>query len=38
VQEDLNDMAYFAAVVQYQGFTAAGRMIGVSKSVLSRRF
>lgn len=37
MQEDLNDMAYFAAVVQYQGFTAAGRMIGVSKSVLSRR-
>lgn len=37
MQDDLNDMAYFAAVVQYQGFTAAGRAIGVSKSVLSRR-
>lgn len=37
MQDDLNDMAYFAAVVQHQGFTAAGRVIGVSKSVLSRR-
>src|SRR5471030_339802 len=37
MQDDLNDMAYFAAVVQHQGFTAAGRAIGVSKSVLSRR-
>lgn len=37
MQDDLNDMVYFAAVVQHQGFTAAGRVIGVSKSVLSRR-
>lgn len=37
MQDNLNDMALFAAVVQYQGFTAAGRALGVSKSLLSRR-
>ncbi len=37
MQNNLNDMALFAAVVQHQGFTAAGRALGVSKSVLSRR-
>lgn len=37
MQDNLNDMALFAAVVQHQGFTAAGRVLGVSKSVLSRR-
>lgn len=34
---DLNDMQYFAAVVRYQGFTAASRATGVPKATLSRR-
>lgn len=34
---NLDDMAYFAAVVQYQGFTAAGKALAVPKSLLSRR-
>lgn len=37
MKQDLNDMAYFAAVVQHKGFTAAGRALGLSKSLLSRR-
>lgn len=37
MQDNLNDMALFAAVVKHQGFTAAGRALGVSKSLLSRR-
>lgn len=37
MNDNLNDMALFAAVVQHQGFTAAGRALGVSKSLLSRR-
>lgn len=37
MQHNLNDMALFAAVVQHQGFTAAARVLGVSKSLLSRR-
>ncbi|MGI4848913.1 MAG: LysR substrate-binding domain-containing protein [Janthinobacterium lividum] len=35
--EDLNDLFYFAAVVQHNGFSAAERAIGVNKSLLSRR-
>lgn len=34
---DLNDLQYFAAVVQHRGFSAAGRALGVQKSRLSRR-
>ncbi|AVF34457.1 LysR substrate-binding domain-containing protein [Rahnella sikkimica] len=37
MNEDLNDMALFAAVVKHQGFTSAGRALGLSKSLLSRR-
>jgi DNA-binding transcriptional LysR family regulator len=35
--EDLNDLAIFAKVVEYGGFSAAGRQLGVPKSRLSRR-
>ncbi len=35
--EDLNDMLYFAEVVERGGFAAAGRSLGVPKSRLSRR-
>lgn len=35
--QDLNDFAFFAAVVQHGGFAAAGRALGVPKSRLSRR-
>lgn len=35
--QDLNDLAYFAWVVEAQGFAAAGRAHGVPKSRLSRR-
>jgi DNA-binding transcriptional LysR family regulator len=34
---DLNDMVYFAEVVDRGGFAAAGRALGVPKSKLSRR-
>ena len=34
---DLNDMAYFAEVVDRGGFAAAGRSLGIPKSKLSRR-
>jgi DNA-binding transcriptional LysR family regulator len=34
---DLNDLYYFAQVVQHRGFAAAGRALGVPKSKLSRR-
>ena len=34
---DLNDLLYFAEVVDRGGFTAAGRVLGVPKSRLSRR-
>ena len=34
---DLNDLYFFAAVVEYGGFSAAGRAIGVPKSRLSKR-
>ena len=35
--EDLNDLYFFASVVQYGGFTAAARTLGVEKTRLSRR-
>src|SRR5580693_10142570 len=35
--EDLNDIYFFASVVQYGGFSAAARIIGVEESRLSRR-
>ena len=35
--KDLNDLHYFAAVVDHGGFSAAGRALGVQKSLLSRR-
>jgi DNA-binding transcriptional LysR family regulator len=35
--QDLNNMRYFAEVVDHGGFAAAGRMLGVPKSKVSRR-
>jgi DNA-binding transcriptional LysR family regulator len=35
--QNLNDLMYFAQVVEHGGFSAAERMLGVSKSRLSRR-
>lgn len=35
--QDLNDLYYFAKVVEAGGFAAAGRLIGIPKSRLSRR-
>jgi DNA-binding transcriptional LysR family regulator len=35
--EDLNDIYFFASVVQYGGFSAAARRIGAEKTRLSRR-
>jgi DNA-binding transcriptional LysR family regulator len=35
--QDLNDLFYFAQVVDYGGFAAAGRALGIPKSKLSRR-
>ncbi|MBC9250792.1 LysR family transcriptional regulator [Pseudomonas alcaligenes] len=35
--QDLNDLFYFAQVVEQGGFTAAGRLLGIPKSRLSRR-
>ena len=35
--QDLNDLYYFAKVVECGGFTAAGRALGIPKSRLSRR-
>ena len=35
--QDLNDMLYFAEVVERGGFAAAGRYLGLPKSRLSRR-
>ncbi|MBT2303014.1 LysR family transcriptional regulator [Variovorax paradoxus] len=35
--EDLNDLVFFAKVVEHQGFSAAGRQLGIPKSRLSRR-
>lgn len=34
---DLNDLAFFAAVVRHRGFAAAARALAVPKSTLSRR-
>ncbi|TBU97697.1 LysR substrate-binding domain-containing protein [Phytopseudomonas dryadis] len=34
---DLNDLMYFAKVVEHGGFAAAGRRLGIPKSRLSRR-
>ena len=35
--QDLNDLYYFAQVVDHGGFAPAGRALGVPKSKLSRR-
>ena len=35
--KDLNDLYFFAAVVDHGGFSAAGRALGIQKSLLSRR-
>ena len=35
--QDLNDIAFFAAVVENKGFSAAARALGLPKSTLSRR-
>ncbi len=35
--QDLNDLVYFARVVDHGGFAAAGRALGIPKSRLSRR-
>lgn len=35
--QDLNDLYYFAAVVEHSGFAAAERALGIPKSRLSRR-
>ena len=35
--QDLNDLYYFAEVVEHGGFAPAGRALGIPKSTLSRR-
>lgn len=35
--QDLNDLYYFAQVVEHAGYAAAGRALGIPKSKLSRR-
>src|ERR1700733_2559273 len=35
--QDLNDLYYFARVVEHGGFAPAGRALGIPKSTLSRR-
>jgi DNA-binding transcriptional LysR family regulator len=35
--QDFNDLYYFARVVEYGGYAAAGRALGIPKSKLSRR-
>jgi DNA-binding transcriptional LysR family regulator len=37
MHQDLNDLFFFAHVVEFGGFAPAGRALGVSKSLLSRR-
>jgi DNA-binding transcriptional LysR family regulator len=34
---DLNDLQFFASVVQNRGFSAAARVLGIPKSRISRR-
>lgn len=34
---DLNDLLFFAKVVEHGGFNAASRVLGIPKSRLSRR-
>ncbi|WP_266171938.1 LysR substrate-binding domain-containing protein [Dyella subtropica] len=35
--QDLNDLYFFASVVEHSGFSAAGRALGIPKSRLSKR-
>jgi hypothetical protein len=35
--QDLNELLFFAEVVDHGGFAAAGRALGIPKSRLSRR-
>ncbi len=35
--QDLNDLYYYAEVVEHGGFSAAARVLGLPKSKLSRR-
>ena len=35
--QDLNDLYYYARVVEHGGFSTAGRALGIPKSKLSRR-
>lgn len=35
--KDLNDLYYFAKVIEYGGFSAASNELGITKSLLSRR-
>ena len=35
--QDLNDLYYYAQVVEHGGFAPAGRALGIAKSRLSRR-
>ena len=35
--QDLNDLYFFAKVVEHKGFAPAGRVLGIPKSTLSRR-
>lgn len=35
--QDLNDLYFFSKVVEHEGFAAAGRVLGIPKSTLSRR-
>ena len=37
MHQDLNDLFFFAHVAEFGGFAPAGRALGVSKSLLSRR-
>ncbi|WP_232818296.1 LysR family transcriptional regulator [Zobellella maritima] len=37
IMQDLNDLYYYAAVVEHGGFAPAGRALGIPKSKLSRR-
>src|ERR1700686_1516935 len=37
MMRDLNDLQFFASVVQNRGFSAAARVLGIPKSRISRR-